>query len=289
MGKKGVDRYFSQINEEFAHAITHQIQIGLSGRGRRPSRLACGAMVVKPGKAATGRHPTFPQGLEAKRPNLAVAGLIGLHKVRIQLQSHRGLQLPRVVVGLGEDFGVAVLADRPPVAHKHEHIQIALDLPHQRRKVIAAVPVEDHDLADPVPTQRSDDVPQHRIQRRLRHMDRHRKVELIAIDPERDRRQANDVGALLPRRLAAPPRQMRGMQKVLALRQMKIVCFDRPRRDHGDLVLALPDPMQVRLRQVPFGNRLLRFGHGIRLQKVDFRRIVTAAPAPNKSVNDRIL
>ncbi len=72
-----------------------------------------------------------------------------------------------MVVGFREDFVVFIRANEPPVDQKNMDVEVALDLPDERLEVVAAVAVEDDDFLYAVMTQRNDDFPHHRIERRL--------------------------------------------------------------------------------------------------------------------------
>ena len=167
-----------------------------------------------------------------------------------------------MVVGGLEDLVVAIVPDRPPVAQKHMHGQIALNLSDQRLEVVPAVAVDDHDLMNAVVVQRDDDVAHERIETRLRNVNRQWERQQVAVDAVRDGRKTDHRLGLLPGQLAAMAGDVCGVVQVLALRQMAVVRLDGRHRQHRDLISPLRQPVQVRFRQVPLVNHRCAPGRG---------------------------
>ena len=124
-------------------------------------------MVVEFAEIAARPHPPLAERLESKGARTAVGGPVHFDQIGEKRHRHRGLHLAGMVFGLSKYLIIPIQADLPPVADKNVDVQVALDLAHEGREVVAAVTVDENDLSDAVGAQRADNLANHRVQRCL--------------------------------------------------------------------------------------------------------------------------
>ncbi len=122
-----------------------------------------------------------------------------------------------------------------------------------------------------VMSQRNDDIPNHRIERRLRNMNRKRIGQLVAINAEGKRRQTDDRLAPGPGLFATLPGDMSCVEVVLSFGQMTVMRLDSTHRQDSDLIFALSYSIKIRRGKVPLVYSAFAVGHIIPFQRHNLR------------------
>ena len=178
--------------------------------------------------------------------DLAVVGnqsAVGVpaHQVVEAGQPERGLHFAGVVVGVREDHGSTSRSAEIPVAQKDVCRRLAVQLAQQRLQIVAAVAVQQHDLANAMMRQRVHQVGDHREQRRGVQVHGQRKGHLIGFGAVGNRRQQHDLRPAVVGRLANLLADRLALEHVGAVGQVQIVRLGRPARQHGHFVAMFLD------------------------------------------------
>ena len=128
------------------------------------------------------------------------------HELRRDVEQHARLHLSRVIARLREER--LRVHGGPPVHDAEEDVgYFGLHVAHDRLELVAAVPVQDHEAAHPLPRERLRDVAQHETLRARVHVDAERNVELPGLNSEWNRRQHDDTRRRAPTPAAPTPRR----------------------------------------------------------------------------------
>ena len=144
------------------------------------------------------------------------------------------------------------------------------ELADDRLEVVAAVAVQHHQPADPLPRQGAGDVLQHRRLRGRVHVDAERDVELAGLDAERHGGQHRHPGAAPVGDPGGLGRDGVGLDRVRAVGQVEVVGLRRPPGKDDDVGRRFPHFCPGRLGDDPgsrlggLGNRDLLRGGGAR-------------------------
>ncbi len=111
-----------------------------------------------------------PRLIASKREGLrrSVVGQFRMHQVREEGQPQAGLHLVGVLAGVIEQPRIDVARHAEPVADAQKHSAAMVQLAGQRLQLVAAVAVEQHELAHPLSLQRIDQIGQQAQQGRRR-------------------------------------------------------------------------------------------------------------------------
>jgi hypothetical protein len=96
---------------------------------------------------AWGPGPSFAQRLDAEDPGASAAGFIeGKHQIRRDVLHYARLQLPRMISGIVE----VLLArqHRPPIHDAQKHADAGLHFTNHRFEIVAAMTIDENELAD---------------------------------------------------------------------------------------------------------------------------------------------
>ncbi len=234
-----VEGRLGEFGEELADAFTDEVDVAGAGFCRGARGVSACAVVVELSEVPAGLDPFLLQGFEAKGAGFSVASDVGLYEVGVECHRYGCFELSCVVIGLGEDFVVVVEAYLPPVAEEDEDVHFGLYLADERFEFVSAVAVYYDDFSDSVFSKRDNDIADDCVECSLCDVYGERVCEKIAIDAVGYGGKTYHGLAFIPGQLGASACDVRGVEEVLSLREVAVVCLDGAYGQDGDLVFSL--------------------------------------------------
>jgi len=225
------------------------------GLSRIPHPGVRGQQVPGPGDL----DPSLLDRLEARGAGGAGVGIGKMDEVAEKGEADAGLHLVGVVADALENLAQVVGPDLPPINQTNENGRLAVEFAQERLERVAAVGVEDDELADAVGLERADNLGDHRVEHRLADVDGQREAELVGVHPVGDGRQQDDLGAQAVCGLAAAVGHQVGVEGVGAIGDVEIVWLGGAHGKDGDLEVPLADHLEGQFIESPFSHRKVSF------------------------------